>query len=103
MMGDAPQYIVDESCPPARDAPDGYGHTKKLTEKFFDYAALASAGQWDTLTGNPGDIIGPILSPHQAAETWQGKIGGVIQGVPAPQEGGGRPWLIVDVRDVALA
>ena len=55
------------------------------------------------LIGNPGDIIGPIQSPHQAAETWQGKVAGVLRGNPIPQEPQGRPWYCVDVRDVAAA
>lgn len=92
--------VLDESGLPEPGGPDSYGHTKRLTEKFFDYSAQAS-GTWDMLTGNPGDIIGPILSPHQAAETWQGKIAGVLRGEPSPQELGGRPWWLVDVRDVA--
>merc|ERR1712232_1197633 len=68
-----------------------------------DFQAQASDGKWDMVTGNPGDIIGPVLSAHQATETWQGKIAGALQGIPVPQEGGGRPWMLVDVRDVAMA
>lgn len=93
--------IMDETCEPG-GSPDDYGPTKRLSEKFFDYAAQSSGGKWDMITGNPSDIVGPVLSAHQAAETWQGKIGGVIQGIPAPQEPGGRPWMLVDARDVAL-
>ena len=52
--------------------------------------------------GNPGDIVGPILSGHQATDTWQGKVGKVLSGVAPPHEGG-RPWLLVDVRDCAMA
>ena len=46
--------------------------------------------------------VGPILSPHQAHETWQGKIATVLSGKPTVQEGG-RPWMLVDARDVAMA
>merc|ERR1712217_374264 len=88
---------------PQHDGPKGYGGTKRLTEKFFDYVAQASGGKWDTITGNPGDIIGPVQSQHQANETWQGKIANVIKGNPSPQEAGGRSWFLVDCRDVAMA
>ena len=54
------------------------------------------------MIGNPGDIVGPILAPHQAGETWQGKIAAVLRGEPTVQEGG-RPWMLIDTRDVALA
>merc|ERR1712232_336323 len=90
----------DESCDFGGE-PDGYSATKRLAEKFFDYAAFASRGKWSVVFGNPGDIVGPILSPHQATETFQGKIAGVLKGIPAPQEDFGRPWSIVDVRDIA--
>merc|ERR1711971_1144406 len=50
-----------------------------------------------------GDIVGPVLSPHQAVENWQGKIASIIQGVPPPQDFGNRSWWLVDVRDAAEA
>eukprot|EP00930_Biecheleria_cincta_P087912 TRINITY_DN77153_c0_g1_i1.p1 TRINITY_DN77153_c0_g1~~TRINITY_DN77153_c0_g1_i1.p1 ORF type:complete len:411 (+),score=57.15 TRINITY_DN77153_c0_g1_i1:52-1233(+) len=80
-----------------------YAVTKREAEKFFADAAANSAGKWSVLTVNPSDIIGPIMSPHQATETWQGKIAGIMQGRPAEQEPLGRPWIVVDVRDVAEA
>merc|ERR1711879_98245 len=70
---------------------------------LFASAAAKSNGGWAMFTANPADIIGPILSPHQASETWQGKIAGILQGKPAAQELLGRPWICVDVRDVAEA
>lgn len=94
--------IVDESCEPG-GSPNDYGPTKRLTEKLFEYEAYLSGGKWSMATGNPGDIVGPILSPHQASETWQGKIACIIQGIPAPQEPGNRPWTFIDVRDIAEA
>ena len=54
------------------------------------------------MTGNPGDIVGPVLSAHQARETWQGKVATVLGGQPTIHEGG-RPWMLVDARDVAMA
>lgn len=80
-----------------------YGITKRETEHFFSLAAASSGGRWTVVIGNPGDIIGPVLSAHQAVETWQGKIASIVQGKPVAQEAGGRPWMIVDVRDVAEA
>jgi nucleoside-diphosphate-sugar epimerase len=74
----------------------------RATEHFFAYEAARSGGKWSVITGNPGDIVGPILSPHQAVETWQGKIATVLSGSPTIQEGG-RPWMLVDARDVAEA
>jgi len=81
----------------------GYGGTKRLTEKFFDFHAQASGGKWDVITGNPCDIIGPALSAHHTRESYVGKISRVIEGKPALQEANGRPWMLVDVRDVAEA
>jgi hypothetical protein len=53
---------------------------KDAIEKFF--AATAAASHWAAVFANPADIIGPILSPHQAAITWQAKIGGMLLGNP---------------------
>eukprot|EP00658_Telonema_sp_P-2_P071859 TRINITY_DN61073_c0_g1_i1.p1 TRINITY_DN61073_c0_g1~~TRINITY_DN61073_c0_g1_i1.p1 ORF type:complete len:362 (-),score=41.89 TRINITY_DN61073_c0_g1_i1:70-1155(-) len=106
MMGTGSEFYanpcIDESREPYGTRPESYNATKRLTEKFFDYAAAASCGRWSVLMCNPSDIIGPILSAHHANETWQGKIAGVLQGIPAPYELG-RPWFVVDVRDVAEA
>uniref|UniRef100_A0A7S1PSK0 NAD-dependent epimerase/dehydratase domain-containing protein n=1 Tax=Alexandrium catenella TaxID=2925 RepID=A0A7S1PSK0_ALECA len=97
--------IVDESKEPGADraGEHSYAVTKRSTEHFFAYQASISGGRWSVITGNPGDIVGPVLSPHQAHETWQGKIAGIIQGQPSPQEPAGRPWMLVDARDVAEA
>jgi len=97
--------VVDESCEPGADkvGEHSYAMTKRSTEHYLAYRASVSGGRWSAITGNPCDIIGPVLSPHQARETWQGKIAGIIQGIPSPQELGGRPWVLVDVRDVAEA
>lgn len=96
--------IVDETREPDhRGGSHGYNLTKRAAEHYFAYEAAISHGRWSMITGNPADIVGPVLSPHQATETWQGKIGGIIQGIPSPQEGAGRPWMLVDVRDVAEA
>ena len=64
--------------------------------------AARSGGKWSTMTGNPGDIVGPVLSAHQAHDTWQGKVATVLSGEPTFHEGG-RPWMLVDARDVAMA
>ena len=76
--------------------------TKRSTEHFFAYEAARSGGKWSMMTGNPGDIVGPVLSAHQARETWQGKVATVLGGQPTIHEGG-RPWMLVDARDVAMA
>jgi nucleoside-diphosphate-sugar epimerase len=104
MEGYADNPIVDEGREPhARTAgAQSYGITKRATEHFFSYEAARSGGKWSVITGNPGDIIGPIQSKHQASETWQGKIASVLSGEPTVQEGG-RPWMLVDARDVAMA
>jgi len=97
--------VIDESREPGADraGEHSYAITKRSTEHFFAYHASISGGKWSVITGNPGDIVGPVLSPHQALETWQGKIAGILQGKPSPQEGAGRPWMLVDARDVAEA
>ena len=65
---------VDERREPLTvpETANGYGPTKRATEHFLSYEAARSGGQWSVLTGNPAD--GPVLSPHQATETWQGKV-----------------------------
>ena len=97
--------VVDETHEPSpsRVEPTSYAWTKRTAEHLFSYSAMLSGGRWSAVIANPSDIIGPILSPHQAGETWQGKIGMVVSGVPAPQETGGRPYQYVDVRDVVEA
>ena len=66
-------------------------------------AAAAVAGLTLALAAaQPGDIVGPILSAHQARDTWQGKVASVLSGKPCVHEGG-RPWMLVDARDVAMA
>jgi nucleoside-diphosphate-sugar epimerase len=101
--------IIDERREPTGVDGTAYGATKRATEHFFAYQAARSGGAWSVVVGNPGDIIGPILSAHQAAETWQGKVAAIVAGeAPQPTVGAnsaltGRPWLIVDVRDVAEA
>jgi nucleoside-diphosphate-sugar epimerase len=105
--------VIDERREPllsqvgARRGAAAYPLMKRRTELFLAYAAASSAGAWDVLCANPGDIVGPILSAHQAGDTWQGKVGMVLRGERAPQEGnsrdGAHPWFPVDVRDVAEA
>jgi len=96
---------IDETREPAADKAGaaGYAITKRSTEHFFTYQASISGGRWSVITGNPGDIVGPVCAPHQARETWQGMIAGIVEGRPSPQEPSGRPWMLVDVRDVAEA
>jgi len=106
MMGSKAKSYHNDPCISELREPEGlpsnsYNLTKRVTEKFFDYAAAASGGSWTVVICNPSDILGPILSPHQARETWQGKLAGVLEGQPAPPEG--RPWFCVDVRDIAKA
>lgn len=72
------------------------------------FVVAISVGQWAAVAANPADIIGPILSPHQAGETWQGQIAGMLEGIPGEQTHAcvgdlRRPWVTVDVRDVAEA
>jgi len=109
--------IVDERRHPGPCeslGPGNYNVMKDVTEQFFFQAASASSASgtniqaWAAVSANPGDVIGPILSNHQATETWQGKIAGMLTGINPPQEDGGsaphrRPWFTVDVRDVAEA
>ena len=46
-------------------------------------AAAAVAGLTLALAAaQPGDIVGPILSAHQARDTWQGKVASVLSGKP---------------------
>jgi len=85
----------------------GYNTLKNATEKFFFDAAASSQGRWIAISANPGDILGPIISPHHATETWQGKVGKIATGESPQQETATlsipRPWITVDVRDVARA
>ena len=101
--------IMDERREPNGVDGTSYGATKRATEHFFSYQAACSGGHWSVAMGNPSDIVGPVLSPHQASETWQGQIGQILAGfatgsvVGSNPELSGRPWLFVDVRDVAEA
>ena len=63
----------------------------------------ASNGQWDAITCNPADNIGPILSPHHEWTGWQHTIGDIVAGNDFPQTNAYRPWQVVDVRDCAAA
>lgn len=96
---------IDETREPGNSkiGEAGYATAKRTAELFFAYQAALSGGRWSVIIANPSDIIGPVLSKHQAAETWQGKIAGIVQGTPSDQEPGGRPWMLVDARDVAEA
>ena len=50
--------------------PHSYGVTKRTTEHLLSYHAAVSGGKWSVVIVNPADIVGPVLSPHQASETW---------------------------------
>ena len=69
---------------------------------MWEAAAAASGGKFDVMHCNPGDIIGPILSAHQVTG-FQEDVGELMKGNPLPQHRNGRPWMTVDVRDVAIA
>jgi hypothetical protein len=110
--GDMRLYEVNPCIDESRHAIDssiggGYNVLKNATEKFFFDAAASSQGRWVAISANPGDILGPILSPHHATETWQGRVGKLAEGESPQQEtrnlGIPRPWMTVDVRDVAKA
>jgi nucleoside-diphosphate-sugar epimerase len=81
---------------------NSYATSKIETERMFEAAAAASGGKFDVMHCNPGDIIGPILSAHQVTG-FQEDVGELMQGNPLPQHRNGRPWMTVDVRDVAIA
>jgi nucleoside-diphosphate-sugar epimerase len=80
---------------------NSYATSKIETERMWEAAAAAS-GAWDVFHCNPGDIIGPIVSAHQETG-FQGQVGQLLQGKPLGQHSNGRPWMTVDVRDVAAA
>ena len=67
------------------------------------HRGAASNGQWDAITCNPADNIGPILSPHHEWTGWQHTIGDIVAGNDFPQTNAYRPWQVVDVRDCAAA
>jgi nucleoside-diphosphate-sugar epimerase len=81
---------------------NSYATSKIETERMFEAAAAASGGKFDVMHCNPGDIIGPILSAHQVTG-FQEQVGELLQGKPLAQHSNGRPWMTVDVRDVAAA
>jgi nucleoside-diphosphate-sugar epimerase len=112
MDADVRFYEVNPVIDETRHATDssvngGYSVLKDSTEKFFFDAAASSQGRWIAISANPGDILGPILSAHHATETWQGKVGKIAEGESPQQETSTlsipRPWMTVDVRDVAKA
>ena len=79
--------MVDERRAPTAEAlgTSSYNYMKLISERFFADVA-ASNEQWISIAANPADVIGPILALHQASDTWQGKIGGMLRGEPAPQQ-----------------
>eukprot|EP01062_Namystynia_karyoxenos_P030632 TRINITY_DN2283_c0_g1_i2.p1 TRINITY_DN2283_c0_g1~~TRINITY_DN2283_c0_g1_i2.p1 ORF type:complete len:413 (+),score=97.23 TRINITY_DN2283_c0_g1_i2:84-1241(+) len=81
----------------------GYSVGKLAGERMVAEAAAASNGQWDVLISNPADNIGPILAKHQLNTGWQNVIVRMLTGKPFAQNGLYRPWMTVDVRDVAEA
>jgi len=112
MDPDVRLYEVDPVIDERRHATDstaggGYSTLKNATEKFFFEAAASSQSRWVAISANPADMLGPILSPHHATETWQGKVGKIVEGESPQQETSTlstpRPWMTVDVRDVAEA
>jgi nucleoside-diphosphate-sugar epimerase len=48
-----------------RETSSAYSVTKVKSEFLFAAGAEASGGQWESITLNPSDNVGPILSPHQ--------------------------------------
>jgi nucleoside-diphosphate-sugar epimerase len=95
--------FTDQSDPLCTPEILGYNIAKIACETAFSEAALASGGRWDCMHGNPGDIVGPILSPHQASGGFQSAVGAMAMGIALPQHPLGRPFMTVDVRDVAMA
>ena len=92
----------DESNP--KRSPDrglGYSMGKRVAEDLFAQAAQRS-GRWDAIVCCPGDNVGPIQSAHQKDGAWQKIIAGMLVG-HFEQTGAYRPWMPVDVRDVADA
>ncbi|HEV2366230.1 MAG TPA: NAD-dependent epimerase/dehydratase family protein [Caulobacteraceae bacterium] len=79
----------------------GYSMAKLVAERAFT-AAAATSGAWEAVICCPGDIVGPIQSAHQKDGAWQGEIAKMLQG-RCDQTGVYRPWMTVDVRDVAAA
>ena len=94
--------IVDHRRYTHPEDSNSYATSKIATERMFEAAAAASGGKFDVMHCNPGDIIGPILSSHQMTG-FQGEVADLLQGKPLLQHSNGRPWMTVDVRDVAAA
>jgi nucleoside-diphosphate-sugar epimerase len=94
--------IIDERRFTNPNDPNAYATSKIQTEAMYQDAAAASGGKWDVFHCNPGDIIGPIVSAHQL-RGFQGDIAHLIEGGKLHQHANGRPWMTVDVRDVAEA
>ncbi len=101
--------VLDEDRYPDKSNPNqifgkrhGYSMGKIMMEQLFADAA-ASNGSWDAITVCPGDILGPILSAHQAKlGPWQFFVGGMLGGY-LQQSMNYRPWMPVDVRDCAAS
>jgi nucleoside-diphosphate-sugar epimerase len=90
----------DETNP--RRTPDrgqGYSMGKAQAERAF-WEAAERSGRWQAVTCCPADNVGPILSAHQKTSAWQHEIETMLLG-DYKQTGAYRPWMTVDVRDVA--
>jgi nucleoside-diphosphate-sugar epimerase len=83
------------------DRGQGYSIGKAHAERAF-WDAAEAAGRWEAITCCPADNIGPIQSAHQKDGAWQHNIETMLLG-EYTQTGAYRPWMTVDVRDVAEA
>ncbi len=88
----------DEANPRRTHDRQGYSMGKVMAERLF--AEAGAANGWEVVTCCPGDNVGPIQSAHQRRGAWQGQIAMMLEG-RCPQNGAYRPWMTVDVRDVA--
>jgi dihydroflavonol-4-reductase len=88
----------DEANPKRTHDRQGYSLGKVMAERLF--AEAGEANGWEVVTCCPGDNVGPIQSAHQRRGAWQGQIAMMLEG-RCPQNGAYRPWMTVDVRDVA--
>lgn len=80
----------------------GYPSAKVLSERQLGEASAASSGHWDVVMVNPGEVIGPILSPHQLYG-WAASVAQIAAGEEQAHMPYHRPLIAVDVRDVAEA
>ena len=105
----AARFVIDEGRRPNRTRlTEPHHHAwyslgKLDSEALLTAAAEESGGRWAVVHAAPSDILGPILHRSHAEGSWPARVASAIKGETVRAAVANRPWIVVDVRDVAEA